>query len=162
MSYSIRRFREADAQVLAYIIEAAINAIGPHAYSREQVDAWLARHPGPDRYLERAAAGHIIFVAVDADDTPVAYTLLEEDGHLDHLYCHPDHTRQGLADKLLMRSEEEARSLGCSRLYTEASELARAAFERAGYVITHKREFEIDHDGRTIPIHNWAMEKSLT
>lgn len=161
MTYTIRRFRAADAPALAEIIGAAIKAIGPHAYSREQVEAWLARHPGPERYLERFAAGHVIFVAVDSGNAPVAYTLLEADGHLDHLYCHPDHTRRGLAEKLLARSEDEARSLGCTRLYTEASDLARPAFERAGYVMTHKREFEIAHDERMVPIHNWAMEKPL-
>ena len=161
MTYTIRRFREPDAKALADIIAAAIKAIGPHAYSREQVDAWLARHPGPERYLERAAAGHIMFVAVDGADHPVAYTLLETDGHLDHLYCHPEHTRRGLAELLLARSEDEARALGCTRLYTEASDLARPAFERAGYAVTHKREFEIAHDDRMVPIHNWAMEKPL-
>lgn len=161
MTYAIRRYRDADADALAGIIEAAIASIGPHAYSAEQVEAWLARHPGPDRYRARVAEGHVIFVAVDASDQAVAYALLEPDGHLDHLYCHPDHTRRGLAERLLARSEDEARALGCARLFTEASDLARPAFERAGYVMTHRREFEIAHEDRMVPIHNWAMEKPL-
>ena len=48
-----------------------------------------------------------------------------------------------------------------SRLYTEASELARPAFERAGYVMQHPRDFTIEHDGREVAIHNYAMEKPL-
>jgi putative acetyltransferase len=43
------------------------------------------------------------------------------------------------------------------RLHTEASDLARPAFERVRYEVTHKREFAIDG----MPIHNWAMEKVL-
>ena len=37
----------------------------------------------------------------------------------------------------------------------------RPAFERAGYAVTHKREFAIAHEDREVPIHNWAMEKPL-
>jgi putative acetyltransferase len=114
------------------------------------------------RIHERVSQGHWIFVAADEQDMAVAYALLEPDGHLDHLYCHPDHTRRGLANLLLEAAEDQARDWGCAKLYTEASELARPAFERAGYSVTHKRDFTIAHEGREVPIHNYAMEKSLT
>lgn len=102
-----------------------------------------------------------MIVAVDENDRAVAYALLEPDGHLDHLYCHPDHTRRGLADRLLTAAHDLAREIGVTKLYTEASELARPAFERAGYRVIQRREFEIPHEGRGIPIHNFAMEKVL-
>lgn len=160
-AYIIRPYRDGDAEVLVEIITAAITIIGPHAYSAEQTAAWAARRPGADRFGERVAAGHAISVAVDESDRAVAYALLEPDGHLDHLYNHPDHTRRGLAASLLGWAEAHARAHSLARLYTEASELARPAFERAGYVVTEKREFTIAHAGRDIPIHNWAMEKRL-
>ncbi|MBX7502645.1 GNAT family N-acetyltransferase [Qipengyuania sp. YG27] len=161
MAYSIRPYCDADAEALAAVNAAAIAEIGPHAYSPEQVAAWSARHPGPERFRERVAAGHAIFVAADAEDRPVAYVLIEPDGHLDHLYNHPEHTRRGLATQLLATAEAHAAALGVQRLYTEASDLARPAFERAGYVATKKREFTIAHEGREVPIHNWAMEKRI-
>ena len=107
------------------------------------------------------AEGDVIFVAVDASSKPVAYALIEPDGHLDHLYNHPDHTRLGLATQLLTRAETYARAHGVERLYTEASDLARPAFERVGYLAMKKREFTIAHENREVPIHNWAMEKLL-
>jgi len=157
VTYAIRQWRDADAEAVASICRTAIEVVGPHAYSQEQVAAWLARHPGPQRFRERVADGAVILVAVDPSDIPVAYALLERDGHLDHLYNHPDHTRRGLAACLLGESEKLARDWGVVRLYTEASDLARPSFERAGYLATHKRELEIDG----VPIHNWAMEKAL-
>ena len=157
MSYSIRPYRDGDAEVLADIIKASIEGIGPRHYSADQVAAWSARHPDAGRFRERAAKGDKFVIAVDERDLPVAYAILEDDGHLDHLYCHPEHTRQGLADTLLAEAETIARSLHAQRLYTEASELARAAFERAGYAVQHRREFEIEG----VPIHNYAMEKPL-
>ena len=161
MAYTIRPYRDADAEALVEVNAAAIAEIGPRAYSTEQVAAWSARHPGAERFRERVAAGDAIFVAADPDDRPVAYALVEADGHLDHLYNHPDHTRRGLAMLLLSRAEAHAAAQGACRLYTEASDLARPAFERAGYVATAKREFTIAHEGRDIPIHNWAMEKPI-
>ncbi len=158
MAYAIRPFRTHDASALANITLAAIRAVGSQSYSPEQVDAWAARHPGPERFVERAEAGSHILVAADGNDCAVAYALLEPDGHLDMLYCHPDHTRRGLADELLAASEQGARSLDLERLYTEASELARPVFERAGYVVEHRRDFEIEG----VAIHNYAMEKHLT
>jgi len=157
MVYSVRPFDIADAQALADLTLAAIQSIGSRRYSPEQTAAWASRHPGPGRFLERHEGGSIILVAADETDRPVAYSLLEPDGHLDMLYGHPDHTRQGLAERLLAAAEAHAIKLGVARLYTEASELARPAFERAGYVVQHRRDFEVDG----VPIHNYAMEKHL-
>ena len=157
MAYAIRPFRDDDAEAVAEVCAAAIEVIGPRAYSEEQVAVWRARHPGAQRYRDLAAAGAKIIVGVDDADSPVAYAVLERDGHLDHLYCHPDHTRRGLAVQLLAEAEMLAREWGVERLYTEASELARPSFERVGYAVAHKPEFEIDG----IAIHNYAMEKAL-
>jgi putative acetyltransferase len=94
---------------------------------------------------------------------PVACALFQPGGHLDMLYCHPGHTRQGLADKLLaacearVRHEAHARREALARLFTEASELARLLFERAGYEALHRRDFAIEG----VSIHNYAMEKQL-
>ncbi len=162
MSYVIRDYRDGDAPALAAITLAAIRGVGAHGYSPDQVAAWAARHPGAERFRERAAAGHRIFLVANRMDEPVAYSLIEPDGHLDMLYCHPDHTRQGLADRLLSAAEYHARGKAMARLYTEASELARPAFERAGYAVTHRRDFEIPFEDRKVPIHNFAMEKRLT
>lgn len=131
--------------------------IGPAAYEARQIAAWAARHPSAEKYRARVRGGAVIFVAEAPGGEPVAYALLEPDGHLDHLYNHPEHTRQGLASQLLLAAENHAKSEGLTRLYTEASELARAAFERVEYTLLHRRDFDIDG----VPIHNYAMEKRL-
>ena len=163
MPYSLRPFRSNDAARLSEIFAEAVRVVGAHGYSPAQIAAWAARSPAAEeRIRDRFEAGDWILVAVDVDDVAVAYALLEQDGHLDHLYCHPDHTRRGLAGELLDAAEAHARGLGCTRLYTEASVLARATLERAGYKVTQRRDFTIEHGGEAVPIHNFAMEKALT
>ena len=157
MAYSLRPYRGDNAEALHALTLAAITGIGPAAYSREQIDVWASRHGSPGPIRERVASGHLVYVAADERDMPAAFALLEPDGHLDQLYCHPDHSRRGLADELLALAEAEANVRGIARLYTEASELARQAFERCGYSVTHRRDFEIGG----VAIHNYAMEKRL-
>jgi putative acetyltransferase len=161
MGDGIRRFRDSDAASLAALTVAAIRTIGPRAYSAAQVAAWAARHPGPERFIASAAKGDAILVAVDADDTPLAYVLTESGGHVDMLYCHPDHTGNGVASMLLGLAEAEARKAGVAALFTEASELARPVFARAGYALLHRRDFSIVHASADVAIHNYAMEKQL-
>jgi putative acetyltransferase len=161
VTYRLRRFRAEDAEALARLTQSAIATIGPRAYSSEQTFAWAARHMAPQRFRDRDARGHAIIVAADDADAPVAYALLEPDGHLDQLYCHPEHSRRSLADRLLDEAEALAREGGIERLFTEASVLARPAFERAGYRMLDRRDFVIKHAGMRVPIHNYAMEKRL-
>lgn len=140
---------------------AAIRVTGLRAYTPKQIAAWAARHPGPQRFVASAAKGDMILIAVDAADHPMAYALLEPDGHLDMLYCHPDHIGCGLAGRLLAEADRRAMAAGIACLFTEASELARPVFERAGYALLRRRDFTIPSPDGDIAIHNYAMEKRL-
>lgn len=157
---AIRPYRAGDAEALAALTLAAIRGTGLRAYSAAQVEAWSARFSAA-RVLEWAARGDTILVAVDANDRPIAYTMLENNGHLDMLYCHPDHTGQGLGLALLEQAEDATRNQSVTRLFTEASELARPVFARAGYALLHRRDFAIPFEGGEVAIHNYAMEKRL-
>jgi putative acetyltransferase len=153
----IRAFRPGDAAALRDITLTAITELGPRGYSAKQVAVWAECHPAAERFVERWESGHLIPVACDAQDTPLAYALLEPDGHLDLLYCHPSHTGKGLAASLLADAETQARGLGLTRLYTEASELARPALKKAGYAVIARRDLAL----RGVAIHNYEMEKPL-
>ncbi|GAA4643865.1 acetyltransferase [Pontixanthobacter gangjinensis] len=139
----------------------AIEQIGISAYSKDQVEAWASKVGNAQGLLARFENGDLITVACDTADRAIGYSLLGPGGHLDHLYCHPEHTGQGLADKLLAQSELIARQNGARQLHTEASVLARPAFLRAGYIETERRDFEIEFGGRKVPIHNFAMVKQI-
>jgi putative acetyltransferase len=160
MDYTIRPFRQGDAEAIAALTLAAIRVTGLAAYSEAQVAAWAARYSAA-RLHGGAAQGNVILLAADAGDRAAAYTVLEPDGHLEMLYCHPDHAGRGLALRLLAEAEAAARDRGIARLFTEASELARPVFARAGYGLLHRREFTIGPAEAPVAIHNYAMEKQL-
>lgn len=151
----IRDFAEGDAPALSALCRASILRLGSRCYSPEQIRAWHDRAPLPKIYPQRVASGAKIFVSETEAGAIAAYALLEPDGHLDRLFCHPDHARHGHASKLLEHVDREAQLLGLARLFTEASEVARPVFVRAGYTVEHRRDFEMSG----VAIHNYAMAK---
>lgn len=154
---AIRPYRTDDAPHMAQLYYDAVHALGRRAYSSAQVAAWAPAPLKPIDVLNRAADGRATFVATDADDRAVAYVDLETDGHIDHLYCHPDYAGQGVASRLLETVIEHAVERGLAALHVEASELARPVFERHGFAVIARRDFEV----RSVPIHNYAMLRDL-
>ena len=156
MPYSIRPMAAGEDPAVEAVMLASIREIGARGYSPEQIAAWTGRaelfRVGP-----RIEAGATVLVVSDDAGLPVAYALIEPDGHFDHLYRHPDHAGHGLGSRLIEAVEELARDWGLDRLFTEASELARPVFARAGYEELHRRDLEIDG----VAIHNFAMEKRI-
>ncbi len=153
--YSIRPFETRDAPILTEVFIDAVRGGGARDYDLAQVGVWASSAPSPQRFEDRAQAGDLIWVAVEGSDQPLAYGILEVDGHLDHLYCRSDRTGTGLAAALYDHIEREARALGLTDLFTEASEAARRLFLRKGFVVVHRRDFEL----QGVAIHNYRMEK---
>ncbi|MXN67366.1 GNAT family N-acetyltransferase [Stappia sp. GBMRC 2046] len=153
----IRIYRPDDASRLSAIYRAAVTEIGTRDYSPDQVLAWSALAPSPERFAEITGDGRLTLVATDEEDRAVAFADLEPDGHIHFLYADPDVAGTGRVSALYDELEQKARELGITRLYLEASEAALRFFLKKGFTKTARRDFEIDG----IPIHNYAVEKRL-
>src|SRR4051812_44305117 len=105
---NVRPFKPDDAEALVALFHAAVHEVGRLYYSQAQVDAWAPEVPDPERFRARAADGRTVLVAVDDDDTPLAYGDLEEEGHIDHLFCRPDVAGTGVAAALYAALEATA------------------------------------------------------
>ena len=64
---------------------------------------------------------------------------------------------QGVGRLLIETAEALAPLSGATRLYAEASETARPVFDKLGFSVIARRDFEV----AGVPIHNWAVEKTL-
>jgi len=156
--FTIRSYQSGDAAQMARLYFDSARQLGSRRYSPEQVEAWAPEPADPSTVHARAADGRYTLVATDERGDVVGYGDLEADGHIDHLYCRPDAAGQGIAGAILDTLLAEAASRGSlRRLYVEASELARGLFERKGFSVVGRRDFEV----RGVPIHNYAMEAIL-
>lgn len=153
----IRPFDPTDAEALAELYHAAVHEIGIRDYSAAQTAVWSPRPKAATAYIEKAS-DRIFLVAVNDDGEQIGYGDLEPNGHIDHLYCRPDYIGTGVGAALCSALEDAARANNISFLFVEASEAARRLFERRGYQLESRRDFEIDG----VPIHNYRMTKRLT
>nr|WP_239032548.1 GNAT family N-acetyltransferase [Leisingera sp. MMG026] len=153
----IRQFRAGDAAVLTDVFASAVHGIASRFYSPAQIRAWCPEAPSSEAFLRKLSDGRAVWVAADDADVPAAFIDLEADGHIDMLFCHPRAAGQGVAAMLYGKLEETALRQGIGLLYTEASEAARGFFERMGFVLEKRCEFE--RGG--VKIHNYRMVKIL-
>ena len=152
----IRAFEPADADALAALFHASVRQIGIRDYSTEQVIAWSPSQPKPEEYLRRAE-GQWLLVAENSDCEPIGYAAMGPDGRIDHLYCRPDAVGTGVGLALYAALENAAKDSGISVLTVEASEAARRLFERAGFKVEARNNFEVNG----VAIHNYRMSKPI-
>ena len=156
--FTIRRYQPGDAAPMARLYFESARQLGPRRYSPAQVEAWAPAPADPAGVHARATDGRLTLVAVDEQGDVIGYGDLEADGHIDHLYCRPDAAGRGVAGAILDGLIADAASRDAlRRLHVEASELARGLFERKGFTVLARRDFEV----RGVPIHNYAMELIL-
>ena len=153
----IRNYQTRDAAAVADIFNRAVAEIASAAYSPEQIAAWLDGGMEAGETHVRCSDGRAVWVATDDADTAIAFIDLEDDGHIDMLFCQPEWAGRGVASSLYARLEDEARQRGMPRLYVEASEIARPFFERRGFALLHRNDLVMSG----VAIHNYAMEKQL-
>lgn len=154
---SVRAFQPEDGDVLSELMFRSVRVGARRDYSEEQVQAWLPVPPGRDFMTRRAGDGRTVLVAVDAAGVVAGYGDLEADGHIDHLFVDPAHIGSGVGSRLYDAIEAEARNLGITRLYVEASEPARRLFAVKGFSLDRRNDKEL----RGVPIHNFSMSKTL-
>ena len=142
MTWTLRPFRETDAQgCVAVFLDAVHNGTAPH-YTAEEREAWAPRNQDHDYgdWTDRVASGKT-FVAEEGTRLLGFATLAEEDpetGHLDFLYVRSDARNLGVSAALHDQIVDTAQSLGYKSLTTNASHLARSFLEKRGWDVTTK------------------------
>ena len=154
----IRPVRDGDAPALAALFFASVRQIAGRHYTAEQVAAWAPNVPAADGFIRRAGDGRTLLVAIGDDGQPIAYGDLEPDGHIDHIFCVPEAAGRGVGRQIYEALERAARSAGIGTLVVEASEPARRFFEKQGFTLIGRNDFQLNG----VAIHNYTMRKALS
>ena len=155
MEVVIRTYEPHDAADIADVFFRSVREVALSDYAVDQVKAWAPGRPDVEQERRRSGDGRLVLVAVDEQGHVVAFSDLEPDGHIDRLFCAPEAVGSGVASRLYDGIEAAAREQGITRLFTEASELARRFFERKGFTVLERQDMIL----RGVPIHNYRMVK---
>lgn len=152
MDVEVREAVPADAAAVRAVHVAAIEGLGPEAYTDEQVEAWAAGCESAD-YAGTIASETVEFVvAVDADGDVVAFGSLRTeppggyeaavDGEVTGVYVHPDVARRGVGSAVYADLERRAAAAGLEALGLTASLNAVPFYESHGYRRVRERSHE--------------------
>ncbi|HGS5022872.1 TPA: GNAT family N-acetyltransferase, partial [Vibrio cholerae] len=129
----IRKYQESDAHDLWAIFYYTVRNVNLRDYSQAQVEAWA-----PDDFSseiwQRKMNLLSPFVA-EIDGKIVGYSDLQENGLIDHFFCHHEHQGRGVGRQLMEHVLRMGKLQGITRFYSEVSITARPFYERFGFKV---------------------------
>ena len=149
----IREFRPTDLEDVVALFTASVRGLAAGDYKEQQLQAW-APEPADLEHWRRKIDGQNLLLA-EQDGELLGMVGYEDDGHVDVLFTHPDHARQGVAGQLHHEAVRLLGQNGVRELFTESSEVARPFFERHGYVV-EQREVVV---ARGVELHRYRMRR---
>ena len=151
----VRDYAGNDAGEICRLFYETVRAVNLKDYSPEQVQAWAPAPPDPEAWHARMSGRHTL--VAESGGEVVGFAELEEDGHLDMLYCRRDFIGRGVGALLYAAVEERAGEIGCERIFTEASITARPFFWRRGFRVVRRNTVV----RRGVGLTNFSMRKVL-
>ncbi len=157
--WHIVAYQASMASALADLFTLAVQHIDDAFYSTAEKAAWAPQPPDYERWQQRLA-GKRPWVAV-GQEMPIGFIELDDDGHIDCAYVHPDWQRCGVMTALYRGLEVAAAERGVSRLYVEASEVAKPFFARQGFTLLGKKRVQRgEHILVNYLMENYLLEKA--
>jgi len=151
----IREFRLGDEAVLRQLFYNTVRNINIRDYSQAQVEAWA-----PDDYdrlqWSQRMAKIKPFIAL-FNEQIAGYADVQQDGYIDHFFCHVGFQGQGVGKKLMQQIHLKAKENKCSRLFSHVSKTAKPFFEHYGFEIQQQQQVSIREQILT----NFIMSKEL-
>ena len=147
----IRRATDADRVAIARVHEASIRAIGPRAYTAEEVDSWAAGLTSARYFIEQE-----MYVATLGEEV-IGFGHYHR-GEIMAVYVAPSHVGQGVGRALMAKLEEVARLDGATHLHLNAALNSVGFYAACGYVQTTETIY-MTRGGRMIKC--MLMEKDL-
>lgn len=98
-----------------------------------------------------------MIVVCEFNERLIGFASLETNSHLDLMFVHPQHHRQGIASALYATLKAWADTQGISRIFTEASLTALPFLEKQGFEVIGRQTVVCDG----VALDNYRMEKSL-
>jgi len=144
-----------DVPLLAEIFRASIEELTAEDYSEAQQEAWAETADDLEAFGARLA-GELTLVATFAGSA-VGFASLADNRNIDMLYVHPAAAGQGAGAMLCDALEKLAAARGAKEITVDASDAARAFFEKRGFAAQSRNTVSLGGEW----IANTTMTKPL-
>lgn len=149
----IRMYAPSDAKSLWQLKHDTIHAVNSADYTQAQLCAWAPASLDREVWQTRIDAMHPFIVELEGKT--VGFADLQDDGYIDHFFCHSQHQRQGVGRALMAHILAIGHQRGITRFYSHVSITAKPFFERFGFRVVKEQQVAINGQVLT----NFLMEK---
>lgn len=129
----IRKYREGEENEIWNLFYNTVHSVNIRHYNQSQINAWA-----PDDLDINIAHQKIReidpYVAI-LDGQIVGYADIQENGYIDHFFCHHEYQGKGIGSRLFARLDEVAELRGIKNLSADVSITARPFFEAKGFTV---------------------------
>jgi putative acetyltransferase len=150
---TIRNFETKDIAITWDLKFNTIRSINTRDYTVAQTKAWAPDNLDMNLWQKRVSKMNP-FIA-ELNGKVVGFADLQNDGYIDHFFCHAEYQGFGVGRALMEHILEIGSSEGVSRFYSEVSLTARAFYEHFGFNVVNEQQVKIKDEQLT----NFVMEK---
>ncbi len=139
--FEIISYQNKYADELLMLFKNTVRFVNIENYSKSQVEAW-----GSDK-IDLLAWSDLLaknkpFMVLKSEQI-IGYADLQNDGLIDHFFCHHQHQNQGVGSALMLHIFNEAKNRNIDMLYSHVSITAKCFFELFGFEIIEQNEVVI-------------------
>jgi putative acetyltransferase len=150
---AIRKYEVGEEKILRELFFQTIHEVNTRDYTEEQVNAWA-----PIDYEMNHWVTHFVetqpYVALVSNEI-AGYADVQDDGYIDHFFCHSKFQGQGVGAALMKTLFHEGMRLGIKRFYSQVSITAKPFFEKHGFKELKQQRVCI----RGVNLTNYLMER---
>ena len=132
-----------------------VNQINSQDYNQTQIANWAPADYPIEQAIKKFRELNP-FVVIKSEQI-IAYADIQEDGYIDHFYCHHEFQRQGVGSLLFAKLEQQAIVSGITKMYSNVSITAKPFFEAKGFKV--EKEQLLDMRGQKVK--NYRMVRIL-
>ncbi|SFC79765.1 GNAT family N-acetyltransferase [Pseudoalteromonas denitrificans] len=151
----IRAFKISDAVKLHTIFFNTVRNINIKDYTQQQVEAWAPEQYDHALWEQRMQKMNPYIATIN--EQIVGYADLQDDGLIDHFFCHTQFQGKGIGKTLINKILQDATDKKISHLYSHVSITAKPFFEH--FCFTLSRENQNNVRGQVLK--NYVLEKQL-
>jgi len=150
---TIRKYVEQDAKTTWLLFFNTIRNINKQDYNQAQLQAWAPELM--DLFIWNKRMSDIEPFIAEIDGKIVGYADLQNDGLIDHFFCHQDHLRQGVGSALMLHILHTGREKKIKYYFSQVSITAKPFFEHFGFKVVKQQLAEVGEQVLT----SFYMEK---
>lgn len=137
------------------LFSETITIICENDYNQNQLEAWKSSVENTEGW-KNMIQNHY-FIVAEFENKIVGFASLDKGNYIDTLFVHKDFQRMGIAQRLYIELESEAKRLYTFTLTSNVSKTAKAFFESNGFsVLTEQVIIR-----KNVEIVNYKMQKEL-